>query len=199
MYGSYFQRPWEYPGGGYIAHLWKDLVIRTETDPMSFAAAVRRIVAELDKDQAVFDVMSMEQAFSEYVAPQRFWMRLFGIFAALAVFLAVVGIYGVMSYSVSRRTHEIGVRMANGAQSRDVLKLVVGHGLRLTLIGVAIGVAGSFALTRLIARFLYEVKPTDPLTFAAVSIVLTAVALAASYIPARRASKLDPMAALRHE
>ena len=126
-------------------------------------------------------------------------MRLSDIFAGLAIVLTVVGIYGVMSYSVNRRTHEIGMRMANGAQSGDVLKMVLGQGLKLTLIGILIGVGVSFVLTRLITRFLYEVKPTDPLTFAAVSLLLTAAALTASYIPARRASKLDPMAALRHE
>jgi predicted permease len=199
IYGSYLQHPWDYPGGTYSYHHWKKLVIRTATDPMSLAPALQRVVAELDKDQVVFDVMTMDQMVSEFVAPQRFWMRLFGIFAGLAVFLAVVGIYGVMSYSVSRRTHEIGVRMAMGAQRRDVLKLILGHGLKLALIGVVIGVAGSFALTRLIEGFLYDVKPTDPVTFIAVSLVLTAVALAASYIPARRATQIDPMAALRHE
>jgi ABC-type antimicrobial peptide transport system permease subunit len=199
IYGSYLQHPWEYPGGGYSAHLWKKLVVRTATDPMSLAGAVQRIVAELDKDEVVFDVMTMEQQMAEFVAPQRFWMRLFGIFGGLAVFLAVVGIYGVMSYSVTRRTHEIGVRMAMGAERRDVLKLILGHGLKLALIGVAIGIAGSFALTRLIAGFLYDVKPTDPLTFTAVGLVLTAVALAASYLPARRATKIEPMSALRHE
>jgi putative ABC transport system permease protein len=173
--------------------------VRTATDPTSLIAPVQRIVAELDKDQVVFDVMTLERMISTFVAPQRFWMQLFGIFGGLAVFLAVVGIYGVMSYSVERRTHEIGIRMANGAQRRDILKLVVGHGLRLALIGVAIGIGVSLALTRLVAQFLYEVKPTDALTFVVVAIVLTAVALGAAYIPARRAAKVDPMVALRYE
>jgi putative ABC transport system permease protein len=166
---------------------------------MMLAGAVQRIVAEVDKDQAVFDIQSLEQAISSWVAPQRFWMRLFGIFAGLAVLLAAIGIYGVISYSVSQRTHEIGVRMALGAERNDVLKLVLRQGLKLALIGVAIGIAGSFALTRLIAQFLYGVKATDPMTFAAVALLLTAVALAASYIPARRATKVDPLVALRHE
>jgi putative ABC transport system permease protein len=199
IYGSYLQHPWEYPGGYYSFHLWTKLVLRTATDPTSLAAPVQRIVAELDKDQVVFDVMPLERMISTFVAPQRFWMQLFGIFGGLAVFLAVVGIYGVMSYSVARRTHEIGIRMTTGAQRRDILKLVVGHGLKLALIGVAIGIGGSLALTRLLAQYLYEVKPTDPLTLVVVAIVLTAVALGASYIPARRAMKVDPVVALRYQ
>jgi putative ABC transport system permease protein len=143
--------------------------------------------------------MTVEQFFARWAAPQRFYMQLFGIFAGLAVFLAAVGIYGVMSFSVSRRTHEIGVRMALGAGRGDVLRLVIVRGLKITVIGVAIGIAASVALTRLIAQFLYGVKPTDPLTFVAVALLLTVVALAASYIPARRATKIDPMVALRHE
>jgi ABC-type antimicrobial peptide transport system permease subunit len=126
-------------------------------------------------------------------------MQLFGIFAALAVILAVVGIYGVMSYSVSRRTHEIGLRLALGAERGDVLKLVLRQGLKLSLIGVAIGIAGALAMTRLVSGFLYGVKASDPLTFVAVSLLLILVALAASYIPARRATTVDPMAALRYE
>jgi len=121
------------------------------------------------------------------------------IFGGLALVLAIVGIYGVMSYSVSRRTHEIGIRMANGAQQRDILKLVLSHGLKLALIGVMIGIVGSLTLTRVIKGYLYEVKPTDPLTFLIVGLILIAVALAASYIPARRAMKVDPMVALHYE
>ena len=131
--------------------------------------------------------------------PQRFAMQLFGIFAALAVILAVVGIYGVMSYSVSRRTHEFGLRLALGAGRDEVLKLVLRQGLKLSLIGVAIGIAGALAMTRLVSGFLYGVKASDPLTFAAVSLLLILVALAASYMPARRATAVDPMAALRYE
>jgi putative ABC transport system permease protein len=124
---------------------------------------------------------------------------MFGIFATLAVILAVVGIYGVMSYSVSRRTHEFGLRLALGAERDDVLKLVVRQGLKLSLVGVVIGIAGALAMTRLVSGFLYGVKASDPLTFAAVSLLLILVALAASYMPARRATAVDPMAALRYE
>lgn len=199
IYGSFRQHPWEYPAGSYSYHLWKKLILRTATDPANLAASVQRIVAELDKDEVAFDITTMEERMAGFVAPQRFWMRLFGIFAGLAIFLAVVGIYGVMSFSVNRRTHEIGVRMANGARGRDILRLIVGYGLRLTVAGIAIGVAGSLGLTRLIERYLYEVKPHDPMTLVIVALVLAAVALAATYIPARRAAKIDPMDALRCE
>jgi predicted permease len=199
MYGSYRQHAWEYPGGFYMSHLRKNLVIRTASDPTALTGVLQKAIAEIDKDQAVYNIQTVEQALSESLGAWRFYMRLFGIFGGLALLLAVVGIYGVMSYSVVQRTHEIGVRLATGAQSRDILKLIVWHGLKLTLIGVVIGVAGSLAMTRLVRGMLYEVKPTDPLTIAAVSLVLIAAALAAAYIPARRASKVDPIVALRYE
>jgi putative ABC transport system permease protein len=141
----------------------------------------------------------MNQALAEMLAPERFWMQLYGIFAALAVILAAVGIYGVMSYTVSQRTHEIGVRMAIGAQRGDVLKLVIKQGLKLTIIGAAIGVGGGFGLTRLISRYLYGVTATDPLTYILVSVFLAGVAVIACSIPARRAAKVDPAVALRYE
>ncbi len=141
----------------------------------------------------------MEEAVSEFAVEPRFWMRLFSIFAGLAVFLAMVWIYGVVTYSVSRRTHEIGVRMAMGADRRHVLRLVVGQGLKLAIAGVTLGIAGSLALTRLVTQLLYEAKPTDPLTIAIVAVLLTAVALGAAYIPARRATRVAPMDALRYE
>jgi putative ABC transport system permease protein len=199
MYGSYRQHVWEYPGGLYSGHLWKNFVIRTASDPLKLIASVQRIVAQADKNQVVFNFESMEQRLSDVLAPQRFWMRLFGIFAGLAVILAAIGIYGVMSYSVSQRTHEIGIRMALGADRGDVLRLVMKRGLVLALIGVAIGIGGVLALTRLISGFLYGVTATDPVTFAAVALVLIGVALLASYIPARRAIKVDPLVALRYE
>jgi len=176
-----------------------DLVVRTETDPLSLANAVERAIWAVDKDQPVTRIKTMERMMADSVAPRRLTVVLIGIFASLALVLATAGIYGVISYTVSQRTHEIGVRMAMGARSVDVLKLVVGQGLRLVAIGVAAGLAGSFVLTRVLARFLFGVTPTDPLTFAAVSVLLVTVALLASYIPARRAAQVDPVNALRYE
>ena len=141
----------------------------------------------------------MEEIVSDSVARQRFSMLLLGVFAGLAVVLAAVGIYGVMSYSVAQQTREIGIRMALGAQRSDVLKMTVGQGLRLVLTGVAIGLAAAFVLTRVMSTLLFGVSPTDPLTFISISIVLIGVALLASYIPALRATRVDPMFALRYQ
>jgi putative ABC transport system permease protein len=176
-----------------------NFVLRTEGDPLSVAGAVRKEMSAMDKDLPFYGV----QTFSIYVAQSfvvpQFLSLLLGIFAALALALASVGLYGVVSYSAAQRTHEIGVRMALGAEKSDVLRMVVGQGLKLALIGVAIGIAGALVLTRFLATLLYGVKPTDPLTFIAVSLILVAVAIAACYIPARRAAKVDPMVALRYE
>jgi putative ABC transport system permease protein len=176
-----------------------DLVVSTNADPLSMAAMVRNAVWEIDKDQPVSKIRTMEDIISESVARQRFSMLLLGIFAILALVLAAVGIYGVMSYSVAQRAHEIGLRMALGAQRSDVLKLVVGQGLKLVLIGVAIGLAAAFTLTRVMSSLLFGVSATDPITFITISLVLISVAVLASYIPARRATKVDPMVALRYE
>jgi len=175
------------------------LVVRTASNPVNAIGAIRNQVSGVDTDQPVFDIKTMEERLSTALAPTRFIMLLLGVFAGLALLLAAVGIYGVMAYAVSQRTHEIGIRMALGAGAPDVLRLVVGNGLKLVLTGVGIGVTGAFVLTRLMASLLFEVSPTDPLTFGLISAVLTGVALAACFVPSLRATKVDPMIALRYE
>jgi putative ABC transport system permease protein len=177
----------------------RDLVVKTEVDPLSLAATVRKTIWEIDKDQPVSNIRTMDQIASESVSRQRFSMLLFAIFASIALLLAAVGIYGVMSYSVAQRRAEFGIRMALGAQKRDVLKLSIIKGLKLVLLGVVFGLGGAFALTRLMKSLLFGIGATDPTTFAAISLVLVGVALLASYIPARRATKVDPIVALRYE
>ena len=175
------------------------LVVRASSDPATLSAGVRDQVLAIDKDQPVFDIKTMSERMSRSVAESRFVMTLLAAFSALALVLAAVGVYGVMSYAVSQRTHEIGIRMALGAQTRDVLKMVVGQGLALTLAGVVVGVAGAVVLTRLMESLLFEVSATDWLTFVSVALLLTGVALVACFVPARRAARVDPMVALRHE
>ncbi|HKQ91364.1 MAG TPA: ABC transporter permease [Blastocatellia bacterium] len=175
------------------------LVVRTAGDPMKLVPAVRQQVWTINANMPVVDVMSMEQRVAESLAPRRFQMLLFGAFAALALALAAVGVYGVISHSVSRRTHEIGVRMTLGARPLNVLSMVIGQGMSLALVGVAIGLAASLALARVMAGLLFNVEATDPATFAGVSLLLVGVAFLAAYLPARRATKVDPMVALRHE
>jgi predicted permease len=175
------------------------LAVLTQGDPTAVAADVRAAVWSLDRQLAPGSVRTMDEVVSRSTASRRFTLTLLGGFAALALLLAAVGIYAVLAYSVARRTHEIGVRLALGARRNDVLRLVLGHGLRLTLVGLAMGTAGAFGLTRLFRSLLYEVGPTDPLTFGVVLLLLGGVALAASYIPARRAMRVDPMVALRYE
>jgi putative ABC transport system permease protein len=175
------------------------LVIGTNFDPLSLASTVRQTVWEIDKNQPVSDISTMEELVADSVARQRFSMLLLGIFASLALVLAAVGIYGVMSYSVAQRTREIGIRMALGAQRSDVLKMTIGGGLRLVLIGAAIGLVAALILTRVMSSLLFGVSPTDPLTFLSISLVLVSVAVLASYFPALRATRVDPMFALRYE
>ncbi|HEV2246058.1 MAG TPA: ABC transporter permease, partial [Terriglobia bacterium] len=173
--------------------------VRTAGDPNNWTGSIRRVVQGLDKNLPLFNVMTQTEQIDQATFQERLFASLTSFFGLLALLLACVGLYGVMAYSVAQRTREIGVRMALGAEKRDVLKMVVGQGFKLTMIGVAIGIAGSLALTRFLSSLLYGVKPTDPLTFISVSLILIAVALAACYIPARRAAKVDPMVALRYE
>jgi putative ABC transport system permease protein len=175
------------------------LVVRADGDPSTLAPLVRGRIASVDKDLPVYKVTTMEKLVSDSLAQRRFSMFLFGVFAALAMALAVVGLYGVMSYGVAQRTHEIGLRMALGAQGRDVLRMVVGQGMVLVAIGLGLGLVGAFLLTRLMTSLLYGVSAADPLTYAGIALLLSAVAFLASYIPARRATKVDPMVALRYE
>ena len=175
------------------------IVVRTDSEPTTMISAVRREILAVDKDQAVFNVTTLEQLMGDSIAIRKLFMFLLLVFAAVALTLAAVGIYGVMSYVAAQRTHEIGIRMALGAQASDVLKLIIGNGMVLAVVGVSAGLAGSFALTRLLAGLLFGVSATDAATFLVVSIGLIMVALLACYVPARRATKVDPLVALRYE
>ena len=175
------------------------LIARTSSDPASQISAVRGAIRKIDKDQPVFKVTTMEQLLASSLGQRRLSVILFGVFAAVALVLAAVGLYGVISYSVAQRTNEIGIRMALGAERRDILRMVVEHGLKLTLAGVVLGLGGAYALTRVMSSLLFEVSATDPLTFVIVPLLLALVALAACLVPARRATKVDPMIALRYE
>lgn len=176
------------------------IVVRSSTDnPGSLAANVREVIKQMDKDQYVAVIQPMTKLVADSVARRRFNALLTGLFAVVALLLASIGIFGVLNYTVAQRTQEIGLRVALGAQTRDVLRLVLGHGVRLILFGLVLGLAASFALTRVLAVMLFGVTPTDPLTFIAVSFLLAGVALLACYLPARRATKVDPLVALRYE
>src|SRR6185503_16609988 len=188
IYLSHLQEP-----SGFLA-----VMMRTSVDPLQLAGAARNEVKSLDKDLPL-TITTMDEVLSNSVAGQRFNALLLGIFASLALILATVGVFGVINYSVAQRTHEIGIRLALGAQRRDVFKLVVGQGLLLALVGVVVGAIGAIALTRLMAGLLFGVSPTDITTFVSVATFLFGVALLACYIPARRAMKVDPLVALRYE
>jgi putative ABC transport system permease protein len=176
-----------------------ELAVRTSSDPLSMAASLREQVHQLDKDQSVADMRTLDQVVSASLAQRRLNTLLLTGFAALALLLAAIGVYGVISYAVEQRTREIGIRMALGATRGKVFRLVVGEGMLLALIGLGVGLVAAFGLARLMTSLLYGVAPSDPVTFLAVSILLSGVAFVASYIPARRATKVDPMVALRYE
>jgi ABC-type antimicrobial peptide transport system permease subunit len=175
------------------------LLLRTSGPPMALARPMRNAIREFDRDLPVVQVRTMEQVVAASIGRPRFNAVLLGVFAAMALALSLVGTYGVIAYGVSQRTHEIGIREALGAQSSDVLQLVLGRAMALTLGGIAIGLLGALALTRLLEGLLYGVTPTDRVTFAAIATLLAVVSLVASYIPARRAMKVDPLIALRSD
>jgi putative ABC transport system permease protein len=173
------------------------LVMRTSSDPMALASAARRVVREMDPQLAIAGIWSMDEVITRSVARPRFTMTLLAVFGLVALMLAAVGIYGIMSYGVKRRTREIGIRMALGAQPRSVLSLIVKQGMTLTIIGLVVGVASAFALTQLMSRMLFGISATDPITYVTIALLLTGVAFVASWIPARRAVRTDPSVALR--
>ena len=189
MYAPFAQGPWPF----------LRLVVRAKTDPQNLAGAIRGATQSIDKDQPVDKIATMRSLVNSSIAPRRFYMQLLGSFAGMAFILAAIGIYGLVSYSVAQRTREIGIRMALGAKRNDVLRLVLSEGFKLTIIGLVLGLVGAFAATKVLRNLLFEVKPTDPFTFIAVSLSLLVVALLACYIPARRATKVDPLEALRYE
>jgi len=176
-----------------------NLVVRGHTDALALANAVKRQVQSMNRDVPVFDTRTMDELISDSMGQPRFRTLLLVVFAAVALILAAAGIYGVMSYSVSLRTHELGIRVALGAGRKELTRLVVGHGMLLALAGVAIGLAAAAGLAGLIANMLFGVRRTDPVSFAAVPVILGAVAFLANYIPARRAARVDAIVALRHE
>jgi predicted permease len=178
---------------------WATLALRTRVDPRATMAGLAGVVREVDPSVRVRDVRTMNDVVDGSVHQERLIAQLGGFFSVFALALACLGLYGVLSFAVVQRTREIGVRVALGAQRREVLSLVVGKGLKLVLIGSVLGLAGALAATRLVSSLLYGVAPTDPMTFAGVALLLVAVAVLASWIPARRASKVDPMEALRYE
>jgi putative ABC transport system permease protein len=180
-------------------NIFATLVARTKGDPMSLASALQGAVWAVDRDQPVWKVRTEQSLLDLSIGPRRFLKQLLAIFSALALLLATIGIYGVISYSTSQRIQEIGVRMALGAQRRDVLRLVLGEGIGIATIGVAVGFAAALALTRFLSSQLFGVSATDPLTFTGVALLLAAVALLACYVPARRAIRVDPLVALRYE
>ncbi|HET9712164.1 MAG TPA: FtsX-like permease family protein, partial [Pyrinomonadaceae bacterium] len=175
------------------------LAVRTSGDPRALAPAIRDQVLAVDPNQPVYDVKTMDERVALTLETRRFAVVLLGIFGALALLLAAIGLYGVLAFTVSQRTREIGIHMALGARARDVLVMVMKQGMSLVLVGIVFGVAGAYAVTRTIRSLLFEVGTTDPLTFVGTLVLLAIVGFIASYVPARRATKVDPLEALRYE
>jgi putative ABC transport system permease protein len=175
------------------------LIVKSGTEPAALTSAIRTAIASIDKEQPLFGVATMQQLVDNSVSTRRITLILLGVFGGLALLLGAIGIYGVLAYSVAQRTHEIGIRMALGARGGDVVHMILAQGAKIAGAGVLIGIIASFGLTRLMTKLLFSVSPADPATFAAVAIVLVLVALLASYVPARRTLRVDPMIALRHE
>jgi predicted permease len=189
LYVPYSQNPRNYMG----------VVLRAAGEPMALTGAARDEVMKIDPALPVSNLKTVERMIHEVTSPKRIMTAMMGVFAGIALLLAGVGLYAVMAYAVSQRTHEIGIRMTMGARARDVMRLVTGQGMKLTIAGLTLGIAGAFALTRVMEPLLYGVTPTDPLTFILISMSLVSVALLACWIPARRATRVDPMIALRCE
>jgi len=194
-------RPWTQITPKWRANLTRatDMIVKTSVDPVTLIGAIKREIRVIDKDQPIAQVQTLDDKLNDSIAPQKFTRLLLSIFGLMALSLASAGIYGVMSHAVTQRTHEIGVRMALGARPLDVLKLMVGQGMSLVVIGLLLGLAGAYATTRLMTSLLFDVTAKDPFTFAVVTVVLAIVALLACYLPARRATKVDPLVALRYE
>jgi putative ABC transport system permease protein len=183
----------QYPG------FYMTFVLRSAASPENLAPAIRKALQNVDKDQPVSQILTMEELFAKSVAPHRFRMMLVGLFALLALVLAVIGVYGVIAYSCAQRTREFGVRLALGASRPEIMQLIIRQGLRLAVTGLVVGLMGAFLLTRFLGSFLYSVKPTDPLIFITVSLTLIGVSVFAGYVPAHRAAQVEPMVALRYE
>jgi predicted lysophospholipase L1 biosynthesis ABC-type transport system permease subunit len=194
---SYRQDPFRYRDR--MREPFVSIAVRTAGDPAAMMAGVRARIWAVDKDQPVSNLMPMEQVYAQSMGTERIYLLLLGIFAAIALVIATAGIYGVSAYAVARRTQEIGIRMALGATRAQILALAVRHSLLLTLSGVAIGIAASLALRRIIAGFLYGITPTDASTFVAIGLLFVGVAVVATFIPARRAASIDPTVAFRYE
>src|SRR6185369_10098476 len=193
------QRPQLYDAYSQDPGIFATLLVRTTVEPLSIAEQVRQAVWKVDPDQPMWKIRTVEFLVTRSVADRKFLMALMGIFAALALVLTIIGLYGVISYLVNQRTQEIGIRMALGAQMSDILRMVLKQGMLLVVAGVVLGLGASWAATRLMDRLLYKTSTTDPVTFSVIAVLLIVVALLACYIPARRATKVDPLDALRYE